>query len=177
MRSRDVIGKPVVSADGGQKIVAVSDLLLDHSHTHLAGLVIGNGWFTTEHVLLYENVQTIGPDAVLARTRDGIVDAGEWKKRGLQVTRTSVLKNRRVLTTGGNAIGTVRDVLVDEKTGDVEGYEIARASAGIFAKHVVVPRSDQVTIGQAAIIVSESVASSIESQTNHSKPAKHGAPE
>jgi uncharacterized protein YrrD len=82
-RATDLIGKPVVSADGGEKLGTVSDLLLDDQATHLVGLVVKRGMLHGEDVLPASAVQTLGRDAIVSRSNE-LVSAKEWRIRERQ---------------------------------------------------------------------------------------------
>ena len=82
-RATDLIGKPVVSADGGEKLGTVADLLLDDQANQLVGLVIKRGMLHGEEVLPAAAVQTLGRDAIVSRSNE-LVPAKEWRIRERQ---------------------------------------------------------------------------------------------
>jgi uncharacterized protein YrrD len=153
-RVSDVLGKPVVSAATGEKVGKVADVLLDPAVTRIVGLVVSGGLFSGEHVLAYEDVQTVGRDAVIARSTDGSISAKEWRKQAVETTRWGTLLNRRVMTAGGRQLGAVKDLQIDEARGEVQGYDIAASAlGGLSERHTLVPRSGGITIGPDAIIL------------------------
>lgn len=154
-RMSDIIGKAVVSAETGNRLGSVSDALVDESGGRVVGLVLGSGILSKEHVMPFEQVQTLGGDAVLARTDAGMLGPGEWRKSGVKTTRSSELRGRAVVTATGERLGTVSDLMVDEKSGAFDGFEVARGHrlAGLRSRHSVVRASTSVRIGPDAIIV------------------------
>jgi len=80
-RVSDLFGKVVVSANNGEKLGTVSDVLLDETDHHLVGLVVRRGMMKSEHVLPSTAVQTFGRDTVVSRTAHDLVSAKEWKAR------------------------------------------------------------------------------------------------
>lgn len=80
-RVSDLFGKVVVSANNGEKLGTVSDVLLDETDHHLVGLVVRRGMMKSEHVLPSAAVQTFGRDTVVSRTAEDLVSAKEWKAR------------------------------------------------------------------------------------------------
>jgi uncharacterized protein YrrD len=155
-QSRELIGKPIVSAESGHKLGKVADLLLDDVQGRMVGIVIGGGWFGSERVLPYVDVQTVGPDAIVARSESGVLDAKQWHKRGAHAARTSTLRNKRVVTKDGREIGAVKDVYVDEKTGTLTGCEITER--GLIARHAVLPQSGDITIGRDVVVIPDQAA-------------------
>lgn len=85
-RATDLIGKPIVSADGGKKLGRVGDLLLDDGGHEVLGLVVRHGMFKREDVLPASAVQSLGPDAVVSRSNE-LIDPGEWRQRHLASER------------------------------------------------------------------------------------------
>jgi len=80
-RVTELLGKVVVSADNGEKLGTVSDVLLDEADHHMVGLVVRRGLMKSDHVLPSEGVQTFGRDAVVSRTAADLVSAKEWRAR------------------------------------------------------------------------------------------------
>ena len=79
-RATELIGKPVVSADTGEKLGTVSDLLLDDGGNRLVGLVLRHGLMKPENVLPAAAVQTLGADAIVSRSGQ-LVNGKEWRAR------------------------------------------------------------------------------------------------
>ena len=79
-RATDVIGKPVVTANGGQRLGTVADLLLDDSSASVVGLVIRSGMLKGESVLPVSAVQTLGKDAVVSRSNE-LISARTWRQQ------------------------------------------------------------------------------------------------
>ena len=77
-RASHIIGKPVVSADSGEKLGTVDDLLVDEKGSQLVGLVVRQGWRHSEQVLPAASVQTFGRDAVVTRSSADLVGAKQW---------------------------------------------------------------------------------------------------
>jgi uncharacterized protein YrrD len=158
----ELVGKPIVSADTGKRIGKVSDVLVDPQAQHIVGLVVGTGVLSAEHVLPYADVQTLGTDAVVARSGSGVVGRKEWHQRAIATLRTSALQHKRVLTTNGRALGEIRDVLLDE-AGGVEGFEIAgSALGGLLRRRSKLPQAPGLTIGEDAVLVPDDTAAELE---------------
>ena len=158
----ELVGKPIVSAESGEQIGKVADVLLDQQSLHVLGIVIEGGLFASEHVLPFSDVQTLGKDAVVARSGTGVVGPKEWHQRAIEGVRTSALKHKRVLTTSGRALGEIHDVLLDE-TGIVEGFEVTGSRLSrLMGRHSLLPQASGITVGADAVIVSDETAAAIE---------------
>jgi uncharacterized protein YrrD len=158
-KASDIVGRAVVSSESGERLGSVADLLLDQASTRVLGLIVGGGLFTTEHVLPYGNVQTLGRDAVLARTHAGLLDPQQWRAQKLEAARSSTLKHRRVFTTAGRALGEIDDVYVDDETGGVRGFEVVGSGfAGLARTRTMLGRAGELTVGPDAVLVPEDLA-------------------
>jgi uncharacterized protein YrrD len=80
-RAKDLFGRPVVSADGGERLGEVADVLIDEHRQQVAGLVVRSGWFGGERVLPFSGVRSLGGDAVIAYSADGLIASREWRAR------------------------------------------------------------------------------------------------
>jgi uncharacterized protein YrrD len=155
-RLSEMIGKTVVSVESGEKLGTISDALLEPGEVRLMGLVVGHGLLGKEHVLPLEDVQTVGRDTVLARTHEHLMDPRDWKSRQVDATRTSSLRGRPVVSGGGERLGQVSDLLVDEQTGEFGGLEVERRSFGGLRHHRSLISADSMPrIGKDAIVVPE----------------------
>ena len=162
-KASDVVGRAIVSSETGERIGRVADLLMDAGSARVIGLVVGGGVLKSEEVLPYADVQTLGGDAVVARTAAGVLGRQQWREQGADATRSSTLKHRRVLTTTGRALGAIDDVYVDETTGAVAGFElVGSALAGLVQRRSLLPHNSGITIGADAVLVPDDVVAALE---------------
>jgi uncharacterized protein YrrD len=163
-----LVGKPIISADTGERIGKVSDVLLDLPSQHVIGLVVAAGVLNSEHVLPYADVQTLGKDAVVARAGTRVVSPKEWRKQAIHTARASALKHRRVLTRSGRALGEVHDVLLDD-AGSVEAFEVTGSTLGaLLHRRSMLPQTAGVTVGADAVLVPDDTAAAMESSRKSS---------
>ena len=152
----ELIGKSIVSGNNGEHIGKVADVLLDADSHRVVGLVVAGGVLSSEQVLPYGDVQTLGTDAVIARSATGLITAKEWHARPVVATRASSLRRMRVLTASGRAVGDVRDILLDA-TGMVDALEVS--GAGLLQRRSTVSASPGLTIGSDAVLIPDDLAS------------------
>ncbi|HYF62906.1 MAG TPA: PRC-barrel domain-containing protein, partial [Herpetosiphonaceae bacterium] len=165
-KGTDIIGKDVVAVDTGEKVQTISDLVFDQNTNQLLGFLVDEGgWFSEAKVLPLQNVQSIGPDAVLIASRAGVVEAPRVPAMHQILQRNNILKGTRVLTTDGRDLGTLADLYFDEYSGQVEGYDV---SGGIFADAYTgrsfIPATHTLNIGKDAAFVPPEVAALMEVQ-------------
>ena len=150
-RVSQIVGKTVVSAETGDRLGSVSDALIDEGR--VVALVIGGGLLAREHVLPFQDVKTLGGDTVLARTGSGMIKPAEWRKSGTEAARSSALRGRPVVTTAGQRLGQMNDLLIDDQTGAVEELEVA--TGGLRNRHMRLRASSEIRIGADAVVVPE----------------------
>jgi uncharacterized protein YrrD len=158
----ELIDKPIVSADSGDRIGKVADVLLDPSSQRVVALVVAGGLLSAEQVLPYSDVQTLGTDAVVARTGAGVVGPKEWRQQAVETRRASTLNHTRVLTTSGRAVGEIRDVVLDDD-GAVDAFEVAGSSLrGLLQRRSTLPSAHGVTVGADAVLVPDETVDAME---------------
>lgn len=176
-KGSDLIGKPVVAFDTGEKIEKIEDLIFDqNSHQLLGFLVDEGGWAQNARVLPLRGVQSIGPDAVLIPSRTMVVDAIQVPAMNAILKHNNVVRGTKLMTTDGRDLGTMSDLYFDEQTGAIEGYEV---SGGIFADAYTgrsyVPAPETLKIGNEVAFVPPEVAISMEEQVGGIKAAVQDA--
>jgi uncharacterized protein YrrD len=176
-KGRDIIGKPIVSYDKGEKFDTVEDLIFDQDSNQLLGfLVKESGWLSSAQVLLLKDVQAIGPDAVITSSKDAIAKASEVPAINHILAHNNILKGTRILTLDGRDLGTMIDLYFDERTGDVEGYEV---SGGLFADaysgRSFVPAPQTLKIGRDVAFVPNQTVQLMEEQVGGIKAAMQTA--
>ncbi len=165
-KGRDIIGKPIISYDKGEKFNTVEDLIFDQTSNQLLGFLVSeSGWFSSAQVLLLKDVQAIGPDAVITTSQDTIANASETPAVSHILDHNNILKGTRILTVDGRDLGTMIDLYFDEKTGDVEGYEVSGGLfADVYSGRSFVPAPQTLKIGKDVAFVPAQTADLMQEQ-------------
>jgi uncharacterized protein YrrD len=130
-KGKDIVGKPVIAYDTGEKVETIVDLIFDQEDNRLLGFLIDEGgWFSNAKVLPLNRVRAIGVDAVIVPSKDVIAPSSEYATIHKILENNNILNGTRIMTTDGRDLGTLVDFYFDQTTGVVEGYE---ASGGLFA--------------------------------------------
>jgi uncharacterized protein YrrD len=78
-KGKDIVGKPVVAYDSGEKIETIVDLIFDQYDNRLLGFLIDEGgWFSNAKVLPLNLVKAIGVDAVIIQSKEAIALASDY---------------------------------------------------------------------------------------------------
>ncbi|MCC5607717.1 PRC-barrel domain-containing protein [Nostoc sp. CHAB 5834] len=165
-KGSDVIDKVVVTSDKGQKIQRILDLIFDHKRNQLLGfLVEEKGLFRDAKVIPLQEVQAIGSDAIIVKSKESIVKAHRVPAIKEILHQNIVLRGTRILTTEGLYLGGLVDLFFDEHSGLVEGYEV---SGGVFADaysgRSFVPAPEALIIGDDVAFVPPETAQMMEEQ-------------
>ncbi|WP_375470674.1 PRC-barrel domain-containing protein [uncultured Nostoc sp.] len=165
-KGSDVIDKVVVTSDKGQKIQRILDLIFDHKRNQLLGfLVEEKGLFRDAKVIPLQEVQAIGSDAIIVKSKESVVKAHRVPAIKEILHQNIVLRGTRILTTEGLYLGGLVDLFFDEHSGLVEGYEV---SGGVFADaysgRSFVPAPKALIIGDDVAFVPPETAQMMEEQ-------------
>ncbi|MDZ7994374.1 MAG: PRC-barrel domain-containing protein [Nostoc sp. EfeVER01] len=166
LKGTDILDKVVVTYDTGKKIVRIIDLIVDRERNQLLGfLVAEKGLFRDAKVIPLQEVQAIGSDAIVVKSKKSVVKAHRVPVIKEILHQNIVLKKKKILTTEGLYLGGLVDLFFDEHSGLVEGYEV---SGGVFADaysgRSFVPASETLKIGDDVAFVPPEIAQLMEEQ-------------
>lgn len=178
-KGRDVIGKPVIAYDSGERIETVVDVIFDQHENCLLGFLIDEGgWFSNAKVLPLDRVKAIGVDALIIPSKDSIAPSSDYPRIHKVLEHNNILNGTKIMTTDGRDLGTLVDFYFDEVTGAVEGYE---ASGGLFADaysgRSFVPAPQTLKIGEDIAFVPTETAEMMQEQVGGFKAVMQNAGE
>jgi uncharacterized protein YrrD len=176
-KGKDIVGKPVIAYDSGEKVDKIVDLIFDQDENRLLGFLIDEGgWLSNAKVLPLNFVKAIGIDAVIIPSKDVIAPSSEHSAIHRILASNNILNGTRIMTTDGRDLGTLVDFYFDQSTGVVEGYE---ASGGLFADaysgRSFVPAPQTLKIGEDVAFVPAETAALMEEQVGGLKAAMQTA--
>jgi uncharacterized protein YrrD len=176
-KGKDIVGKPVIAYDTGEKVDTIVDLIFDQNDNCLLGFLIDEGgWFSNAKVLPLSYVKAIGVDAVIVPSKDAIAPSSQYATIHKILENNNILNGTRIMTTDGRDLGTLVDFYFDQITGVVEGYE---ASGGLFADaysgRSFVPAPQTLKIGEDVAFVPSETADLMQEQVGGLKAAMQSA--
>jgi len=145
-------GKAILSTDTGEKLGQVDDILVDTAGMRVAAIVtsVGTLFNKEKRVLAASDVLTWGRDAVLVKDVSAFRSDAELADRDKWVSTSNRLKGLSIVSTSGNRLGRVDDLMVDND-GRIVAY---RVSEGTFGGHYRdIDASTTKSIGADAVIV------------------------
>ena len=172
-KGSDVIGKPIVAYDTGEKIGRVRDLIFDQERNYLVALLVQEkGFMSDARVLPLAAIQSIGMDAAIVSKAEYIIPAKLDSHVAAILDRNNIMNGTHIMTVSGQDLGKMVDLYFDETTGAIEGYEV---SGGIFADaysgRSFVPAVQTLRIGENYAFVPAMVADLMEEQVGGIKAA------
>ena len=130
-KGSDIVGKPIVAYDTGEKIGRVRDLIFDQERNYLVALLVTEkGLMSDARVLPLAAIQSIGMDAAIVGRAANIIPGKADAKIAAILDRNNIMNGTHIMTVSGQDLGKMVDLYFDETTGAIEGYEV---SGGIFA--------------------------------------------
>ena len=154
IKSKDIIGKPLVTIQHGEIIGRVKDVLIDPEKYEIAALVLPRKLLSRKSmVLARDQVHVFGTDVILVKSNEVMPRDDTLENVSSLVAARKQLKGQAVVTEQGLRIGLVDDLWIDEQ-GKVVSYALSKVQIkGPLAESKRVPLSYTRSLGLDVIIV------------------------
>jgi uncharacterized protein YrrD len=153
-------GRAVIGLTGAHKLGIVDDALVSSSYDRLETLRIRPEGGGPDYLVSMDHVRSIGADAVTVDSQDSVVRAD----RATDLSRLSSLeavRNSRVVTEGGDLLGSISEIDFAPDTGHVEAFEYhSGLLGGVMGKHHTVRPEDIIGVGRNIVTVKNAVGQS-----------------
>jgi len=148
----DLKGKTILSIDAGEKLGQVDDILIDVANMQVAAIVTSLGSLMNKErrILSAADVTTWGRDAVLVKDRSALRVETDVADRDKWASTSNRLKGLSIVTTSGNRLGKVDDLVVDAG-GRIVAYRVSEGTFG--TRHRDIDAATTKSIGADAVIV------------------------
>ena len=155
MRFSELKGKSVVSVTGARKLGKVEDALVRSVQDSIAALRVRTEQKGPGYVVADEHIRAIGRDAVTIDSQDSLRMPGEVPNLTGLMSLASIIDSR-VVTEGGEVLGTITDVEFDPTIRKVISLEYDGGLLGALLKrrHMLSPK-EVISIGGGIVTVSE----------------------
>jgi len=147
----DLINLPIIDLTSGSQLATIKDVVLNADHDVL------QGFLCEKKLLPLKKVKSLGKDAVIVET-DDLESILEIYKDPVSppVFLPEYIIGTPIMTESGKYLGIIGDILLEESTGKILGYEV---SDGLL-KDLVSGRSlitipQIVTYGEDAVIIKD----------------------
>jgi len=159
LKGREIISLPVIALSNGKQLGEVKDLIYDFGENRVIGYLIENGgWLRNSKGFLH--------DDVFRRENESLIIADESvikPIKSIPVLKKTVSEKRdirglRVEYEDGRSIGIIQDLILDENTGEITGYEISDGVIEDLLKGRFSIPNTGVSIGPDRIIASSEIS-------------------
>ncbi len=166
-KAKSLLGLNLISQLEGKQLGSVRDLIFDGSSHKLIALLLSDRelfGMIDATVVPWTQVREIGPNAIMVPSEEVVLKAHADPIIAESYDQKSQLDGKRVTTQGGEDLGRVSDLYLDEQ-GRVQGFEV---SGGLFAtmmggkRYMAMP--SEITIGEDVILVPQEIAAELEQQ-------------
>ncbi len=152
IKSKELIGLPVISLAEGQQLGTIKALLIDSEQKSISAIIVSVSTLVKEtRILPYNKVHSVGADAVTVASASAL-------QRGSQQQLAAHLNSRmlsgtKVLSDRGNNLGVVKDVIIDTLSGSIVHLEISTSIVGgIMGKTATLSAEYMETMGKDVIV-------------------------
>jgi uncharacterized protein YrrD len=124
LKVKDLIGKPVVAANSGERIETVVAPIFDRDENCLLGFLVDqDGWFSNPKVLPLYLVKSIEADAIIIPWKESIAPASNYATIHDVLAQNNSIDRDHIVANNDRDLGTLLDLYFDENTGDIENSE------------------------------------------------------
>ncbi|MGL5514556.1 MAG: PRC-barrel domain-containing protein [Sporomusa sp.] len=124
-KMRDLFGLPVLITGTGAQIGEVQEVIIDLEQAAVRGIVLaGANWFTNDQGIVFEDVSSVGRDAVMVRAAYALQELTPAMMTGT-VNYVRDLLDKQMFSDTGLSLGILADVLFDGITGEIKAYELS----------------------------------------------------
>ncbi|WP_418792285.1 PRC-barrel domain-containing protein [Phosphitispora sp. TUW77] len=158
LKGRGIISQPVIALNSGKQVGEVKDLIYDIDENRVIGYLVENGgWlrnskgFLHKEIFRHENESLIIIDESVIKPIKYIPALKEI------INDKRDIRGLRVESDNGQSIGIIQDLIIDENTGEITGYEISDGVIEDLLKGRFSIPNTGVIIGQDRIIASTEI--------------------
>jgi uncharacterized protein YrrD len=162
-----VIGLRVVTKNTGEEIDTVKDVLYSSHHHQIVGLLIkADGLFGQGQVILTEDIESIGPDAVIIKSKEALVPSDKLPEPVTNIIKSDhYLSQTRIMSEDGEDLGEVSDLHFDSQTGQVIDFTVSQGTIkNMESGQKTIKPAHIITVGKDATIVKTATKSDLASQ-------------
>jgi uncharacterized protein YrrD len=160
--AHELIGRAVISREGGEKLGEVEDLVLLENGSRVMALKVDKaGLLAGSRYVRWDSIRSVGPDAVVLDRPESLLKEDEAPEVKEIVDGGHRLIGREVHTTEGVDLGRIDGFFLDAQTGRVEGFELSGGTRG-GREGAFLPATEHMETGRDVVFVPGESAASLE---------------
>jgi uncharacterized protein YrrD len=145
IKASELIGRKVMAREGGQEVGKIKDVVVDSTGKQVIGFVISMGMLRGAKVAPWAALQAIGPDSVILNAPSSIVKPAAAPDLKAILDKDVNIRGLQLQTTEGKELGKIQDYRFDERTGVIEGFELA---GGLLSRGSFLPAPLSIELGK-----------------------------
>lgn len=155
VKSRRLLGLQVIDIESGRAVGRVSRLIFDPRARRVSAFIVASGhWPAEDHVLEWSQARGVGQHAITIRGTQALVRPASLPELQPLLRRPLRLYGTRVLTEDGEFLGSVEELLIDPRTGEVD--QVILAPDGLMRRlrgRWAIPADAVLVMGEDAMVV------------------------
>ena len=165
---KDLLGLPVLETESGTQIGEVKEVIIDLDQAAVRGIIVANAnWFTCEQGIEFNDLSSIGRDAVMVRSEAVVQAAAVFAETAdNQVYRLDELADKPIYTESGLQLGMLVDLGFEPVTGEIKAYHVSDGViTDLIYGRMSLPLPQAQVVGQDKVIVPEAMAKLLHTET------------
>lgn len=139
-RINDIIDLPLVDSISAQRLCTIRDVIIDLRENRVYALVCRERLFKRSlEALSYRNVESITLNSVEVNGKTSRISLRELSIKHRRFQSCQNIMGKMLFGSRGEALGIVRDILIDENSGIIRAYELSDGYIDDFlrGRHII----------------------------------------
>ncbi len=159
----DLIDKPIITYDTGRRLATCQDLLVDPERNQVLALLVDKGAIlASPKAVPYGHIKAVGANAIVV-PQANVIYATDKDKELKRTFDHRTIRGMRVYGEGGDRLGTVDDMILDDTTGEILYYVVSGGALGdaMRGRRTIVP-GEVLNMGRLVCYVPAATAARLE---------------
>lgn len=126
IKGRELLGLPVVTMDGKEQLGEVKDIIYNPYDNKILGYLIETGgWLKGGKGFLHNEVIKRENEGLFVESRSIVRDVNSISELKEVLALKKDIRGLRLENEDGQYMGVIQDLVVDDGTGEITGYEVS----------------------------------------------------
>ena len=153
MKAGDLKGRAVVTLSDATKVGHVDDVLFDAAYRRVLGFRVRRGTFGHTEALPRENVRAVGHDALTVASPEALNVQDRFAELA-GAAALSQVQGTKVVTEGGDLLGTIAELDLDEEVQTVTAYTLSASLLAHLRHHApTIAATEVLQLGVGGIMI------------------------
>lgn len=139
-RINDIIDLPMVDSISAQRLCTIRDVIIDLRESRVYALVCRKRLFGSSlEVIPFRNVTAISENSVAVTDGTNLISLRELSIKRRRFRSCQNIMGNMVMSSKGETLGIVRDILIDTSSGIIKAYELSEGYIDDFlrGRHII----------------------------------------